>query len=74
MQLREKNSFGDATLQMNHFPQLSKAYCWTAITPLKSRKPARWQGLDFLMKFPVQVCFQISEEPHLLQKLLVSSL
>lgn len=46
MQLREKNSFGDATLQMNHFPQLSKTYCWTAITPLKSRKPARWQGLQ----------------------------
>lgn len=45
MQFSEKNSFGDATLKMNNFPQFNKTHYWTVITLLKSRKPARWQGL-----------------------------
>lgn len=57
IQLGEKNSFGDAVLKMHIFPQFSKTHYWTVITPLKTRKPARWQGLSFLMKFPVQLYF-----------------
>lgn len=45
MQFSEKYSFGDATLKINNFPQFNKTHYWTITTPLKSRKPARWQGL-----------------------------